>query len=98
MPGSEVKTDGPGASYCYSAATRELVSFDTLQVAEEKARWIRQQGLGGGMWWDSSGDHPPGHPQSIIEGVARVLKPLDATSAHLSYPGSKFDNVRAGMS
>lgn len=49
------------------------------------------------MGWESSGDHPRGHPESIIEGVARILAPLDSTPAHLSYPGSKFDNVRAGM-
>lgn len=44
------------ASYSYDSARRMMVSFDTPQVAREKAQYIMTKGLGGGMWWESSSD------------------------------------------
>jgi chitinase len=42
------------ASTCYNASTAELVSYDTLESAKMKAEWIKQNGLGGCMFWELS--------------------------------------------
>jgi chitinase len=33
-----------------------MVSYDTPNVIAKKSQFIREQGLGGGMWWESSSD------------------------------------------
>jgi chitinase len=44
LPGSEVKQDFKlGASWCYSAQSREMVSYDTVEMATHKANWIASE-------------------------------------------------------
>lgn len=40
-----------GASYSYDAAQRKLVTYDNIDMARKKAEWIKNEGLGGAMWW-----------------------------------------------
>lgn len=61
--------DGVGAAWSYDAATRHMVSFDDVVVARKKAAYVRDGGLGGVMWWESSGDWPLGEG-SLIEAVS----------------------------
>ncbi|KAK4612754.1 Endochitinase 1 [Fulvia fulva] len=42
------------ASWSYDQASRTLVSYDNLEVAALKGKYIIDQGLGGGMWWRSA--------------------------------------------
>ena len=44
------------ASYSLDEGERVMISYDSKQAVQWKANWIRQQGLGGAMWWESSGD------------------------------------------
>ena len=75
-----------------------MVSYDTVEVARRKADWINQQGLGGGMYWELSGDHPTGNPQSIVSSVNKSFgKDADRSPNHLTYPSSKWDNLKKGM-
>lgn len=44
------------ASWSYDAGKRLMISYDTPAIIQQKTQLIREQGLGGGMWWESSGD------------------------------------------
>ena len=96
LPGAQVHYDeDAGASYSYDHSKKQLVSFDTVDMARRKAEWIKQQGLGGAMWWESSADRADG--ESLIGGVVTTLCFLDPTRNCLEYPESKYENLRKGF-
>lgn len=104
-PGAEEKFDEEaGASYCYDGGARTMVSYDTPHVAQVKANYIRERGLGGGMWWESSGDKggkaaDPAEGSLIgifVDGVGGAGA-LDQSANALEYPESKYANVKAGF-
>lgn len=45
-----------GASWSFDAEKRLMVSYDTKELAQQKAEYIKKENLGGAMWWESSGD------------------------------------------
>ncbi|KAF2868917.1 endochitinase [Massariosphaeria phaeospora] len=68
-PGADVYYDEEaGASYAYDNATQTLVSYDTVEMAQRKAQYIRQHNLGGAMWWELSGDRQD--EGSIVDSVS----------------------------
>ncbi|KXG48877.1 Chitinase II [Penicillium griseofulvum] len=104
-PGAEEKFDGESsASYCYDGGARTMVSYDTPQVGQLKAKYIRDRGLGGGMWWESSADKGGKAANSgdgsligiFVDGVGGEGA-LDQSSNALEYPESKYDNLKAGF-
>ena len=85
------------ASWSYDPARRMMVSYDTPEAERQKVDYIKQKGLGGAMWWESSADKTGN--QSLIWTVAYALggsdySALDQTENCLSYPQSKYDNLR----
>ncbi|KAL8915487.1 MAG: hypothetical protein Q9171_000051 [Xanthocarpia ochracea] len=84
-----------GASWSYDAGKKIMVSYDTKEVAQQKVEYIKQEGLGGGMWWESSGDKKGG--ESLIGTVVKGLGSLDKSQNTLEYPESKYDNLKQGM-
>lgn len=51
-----------------------LVTYDTPASVREKVRYARQQGLGGVMVWDLSGDVPVDSPKSLLRAVADEMR------------------------
>ncbi|CRL19386.1 Glycoside hydrolase, family 18, catalytic domain [Penicillium camemberti] len=90
--------DEAAASYCYNSKSRLFISYDTTEIARKKGEYIKSNGLGGGMWWELSGDK-----QGDDSLIATVVDTVGGTSAleksgnQLSYPASKYDNLRAGF-
>lgn len=55
----EVSNTEIGAAYAYSDNSVEnagLIVYDTPEIARLKARYVIDNGLAGGFWWDSKGD------------------------------------------
>ncbi|KGO75148.1 Glycoside hydrolase, superfamily [Penicillium italicum] len=90
--------DQEAASYCYNSRSRLFISYDTPEVARKKGEYIKSNGLGGGMWWELSGDKQG--DESLISTVVDTVGGTDAlekSENQLSYPASKYDNLRAGF-
>ncbi|KAI7541500.1 hypothetical protein KC331_g8527, partial [Hortaea werneckii] len=90
------------ASWCYDPSNRTMVSYDTPQVAAQKVEYIKHLGLGGAMWWESSGDHPCNHSQSLIRVTVDGLggfggRHMERQPNCLEFPNSCWDNLRKGM-
>ena len=93
--GSVVEADkAVGASWSEGDGT--VVSFDSDEAIEWKVEYLRDTGLGGAMWWESSGDRKVGQG-SAVERVVGGLRHLDQEQNCLEYPESKYDNLRKGM-
>ncbi len=78
-----------------------MVSYDSPRVATEKVSYIKQLGLGGAMWWETSGDKAAeqgGLINTVTQGMGgfegRHMEKIDNV---LEYPQSKYDNLRNGM-
>ncbi|OJD17663.1 hypothetical protein AJ78_02254 [Emergomyces pasteurianus Ep9510] len=97
------KDGGCGASWSYDESSRSMISYDTVPMVEEKTKYIIEKGLGGGMWWEASGDRDPGTARkaegsligTFVEGVGGGLEQQENA---LSFPESKYDNLKAGFS
>lgn len=98
-PGAQEMYDGSaGATYSYDAKAKELVSYDNVQEVQRKAEYVVGKKLGGGMWWEASGDKKG--KESLVDSVARVFEDeggLEQTQNCLQYPVSKYENLRKGM-
>tara|TARA_R110002003_G_scaffold572_7_gene20531 strand:+ start:800 stop:1234 length:435 start_codon:yes stop_codon:yes gene_type:complete len=59
------------ASWSYDPSQRLMVSFDTPNVTLMKTEYIKAGGLGGAMWWESSGDKTG--TESLISTVSSTI-------------------------
>ncbi|PPQ98625.1 hypothetical protein CVT24_003958 [Panaeolus cyanescens] len=112
LPGSTVNHDKKSvASWSYDATKKELISFDSEDVAKWKGQYIKRENLGGSMFWELSGDKgssrdgmqtgPGKDPQpgrSLVAIVKDAMGGLEKSNNWLTYKDSKFDNMRKGMS
>lgn len=95
-PGAtEILDTKSGASGCYHPTQRDYVSYDTKPIAKQKADYIKENSLGGAMWWESSGDKTGG--DSLISAVVAKLVKLGQQDNCISFPESKYDNMRSGF-
>lgn len=89
-----------GASWSFNQSNGYMVSYDTPDIAQQKASYIDQLGLGGAMWWEISADTPVNGSTSLIRTVTDHLRTcggLEMCGNVLDYPKSKYRNLRAGM-
>lgn len=85
------------ASWSWHEGSRTMVSFDSPWIVRAKSAWVVKSGLGGVMWWESSGDRKVGDG-SAIESVEATLRPnLERKQNVIHYPESKYQNVRDGF-
>ncbi|KAL1970929.1 hypothetical protein VTN77DRAFT_2763 [Rasamsonia byssochlamydoides] len=72
-----------------------MISYDTPNVVNWKAQYIQQKGLGGSMYWESSGDKP-GNESLIATLVNKVggTAVLDQSQNLLSYLASIYNNLK----
>lgn len=91
----EIIDEEAGASYSYNGGTQTLVSYDNAEIAARKARYIKDNGLGGGMWWELSGDREG--EESLIAVVHNELGDIQDKPNWISYVDSQFDNLKAGF-
>ncbi|WWD19210.1 hypothetical protein CI109_103668 [Kwoniella shandongensis] len=97
-PGAqEINDHRLGASYSYDSRTRTLVTYDTQPIAIQKAQYINQLGLGGAMYWELDADKPEATGGSLVTTMRGQFVSLEWRQNVLSYPGSKYDNLRNGM-
>ncbi len=85
-----------GASWSYSGNTKTMISYDTMKEVEQKAKFVGDYGLGGGMWWESSGDKGRGQG-SLIETFVCESGGRSRFEEHkncLDYPESQYDNLK----
>lgn len=93
-----------GASWSYDPAARTMVSYDNVAMAQIKVNFIKQRGLGGAMWWESSADRGGKTANkadgsligTFIDGIGGTAA-LEKVSNALEFPESKYDNLRAGF-
>lgn len=92
------------ASWCHHPGTGLMVTYDNAEVAGMKAEFIRRNGFGGAMWWESSADREMGGNGSaggsLIERVVGEFGGtgrLESSENCLGYPNSQYDNLREGM-
>ena len=45
-----------GATYSYDSSSREMISYDNKAMSVIKKDYIKNKGLGGSMWWETSAD------------------------------------------
>lgn len=85
-----------GASWSYSASSRTMITYDTPAVVAQKAASVQDYGLGGGMWWESSGNKPAGNGDLIETFLTHSggHSRLENVPNCLDYPESKYDNMR----
>lgn len=90
--------DVAGATYCYSPQQKKLVTYDTPAMARMKADHVKQHGLGGAMWWESSSDKEGG--ESLIRTVVASFGGpggLLRRDNCLEFPQTPYDNLREGF-
>ncbi|KAL4808205.1 glycoside hydrolase superfamily [Aspergillus unguis] len=89
-----------GASYSYDEGKKEFISFDSVPTVKRKGQYLRRAGLGGGMWWESSGDRKVGEKGSLIEALVESfggVERLDKSENLIEYPASRYQNLRNGL-
>ncbi|RCI14329.1 putative chitinase [Ophiocordyceps polyrhachis-furcata BCC 54312] len=95
-PGAQVSYDNVAKGfYSYDKSTKELISFDTPEMIKTKVSYLRGKNMGGSMFWEASADRKD--DGSLITTSFQALGGIESSQNWLSYPDSKYDNIKKGM-
>jgi chitinase len=80
-----------------------MVTYDTVGMVVEKTNYLMQRKLGGGMWWEASGDKGDTNARkadgsligTFVETVNASGNAMSRVPNALNYPESQYDNLRA---
>ncbi|KAI1501380.1 chitinase [Biscogniauxia marginata] len=100
LPRSGVETydEVSGATYSYDSASKELISYDNVDMVKRKIAYLQDKGMGGSMFWEASGDRTDAG--SLIAAAFTTQGgdgSLDKTENLLSYPNSQYDNIKNNL-
>ncbi|KAE8349188.1 class V chitinase ChiB1 [Aspergillus coremiiformis] len=99
QPGAQVyEMENLLASYSHDKQRRTLISYDTPKIIQLKTGYIKQMGLGGAMWWETSSDKSS--DDSLITTAVNVLGGpgvFEKVENQLDYPASQYNNIKSGM-
>ncbi|SNS55578.1 Glycosyl hydrolases family 18 [Micrococcales bacterium KH10] len=90
-----------GAAWCYNPSTKIWWSLDNKDSVRAKADYIVSQGLGGGMWWELSGDEENELGSELTTKLENAPKgPIDVDSPGTdpggNNPGGDDDGTNPG--
>ncbi|KAI0169292.1 glycoside hydrolase family 18 protein [Hypoxylon sp. FL1284] len=95
---TEMYDDEAGASYSYDSASKELISYDNVDMVKRKITYLQDKGLGGSMFWEASGDRTDsGSLITTSFNAQGGSGSLDSTENLLSYPDSQYDNIKNNL-
>lgn len=86
------------ASWSYDPNARKMISYDTPDAQRAKVDYIRSKGLGGAMWWETSGDKKIQENRCLIKTVVDAFggkHALEQVENTLEFPQSSYDNIRS---
>lgn len=63
-----------GSAFCFDPKTHTLVGYDNPDSVTQKARYIKDNSLGGAFWWESCGDtHSKKPERSLLNAYRNVV-------------------------
>lgn len=83
------------AYYARYQAGNGICSYDTPETIQKKVSYLKEQGLGGAMFWEASGDGK--EQNSLITTSSGSLQSLDQTKNLIIYPDSRYVNIASGL-
>ncbi|KAI9499000.1 chitinase [Zychaea mexicana] len=85
------------ASYSYDTKTHEFVTYDNPAAVKAKCEYALNKGLAGVMFWELSADAET-QDRSLVHAAYTAFEgQVDASSNHIEYTLSRYDNIRSGM-
>ncbi|RAL62744.1 hypothetical protein DID88_004586 [Monilinia fructigena] len=83
------------ATYSFDNSTKELISYESVNSVQTKTTYIKDHGMRGAFFWESSADR--NGTESLISTTRNAFRTLDSSKNLLDYPASVYANFVAGM-
>jgi chitinase len=81
------------ASWSFDKEKKEFITYDSPDVINLKSQYIKDNGLGGAMFWELSADKKE-PDQSLLNTVYNNLgSQMNSVNNHILYPLSHYDNI-----
>ncbi|KAJ9099282.1 hypothetical protein QFC21_004163 [Naganishia friedmannii] len=98
--GQVVEDSQMGSSYLLNPHSKDLITYDSPNIAIAKAQYINRNQLGGAMFWSLELDRRPGEDQQMPAVIPLMSSQMEGSLLYseneLQYPFSKYDNLRSG--